>query len=580
MPNFMNLPVGSSRRLMTQTFTGYDHRLKGAEGSFFETRNLSLERFPLLSTRRPRGIVETLRDPGGLIAKDALCYVDGGTLYVNRHPTALTGLLPGEKQLVSMGAYVLIFPDKVYYNTEDPSDFGSMEADLEFSGEISYRLCDQDGQLWEDPVVSADPPEAPPNGALWLDSGSGTLLRYSQVQMLWVEVPTVYTRITLPSLGRLTGLFSRYDGVTITGAAAEELNGEKILYALGGGDSEADWVAVVGLIPAAFTQTGTLRLRRTLPQMDYLCQAGNRLWGCRYGNDGSGNINEIYGSALGDFKNFRQFLGLATDSWAGSVGSDGQWTGAVDYLGEPCFFKEDRIHVLSIAADGAHRLSEIPCHGVQKGSHKSLQVVGETLYYKAPGEVCAWQGGFPQTVSQALGEERYGQAVGGALDGRYYLSMASETGWSLFCYDTGLNLWVREDELHALGFASTGEQLWCIDADSGKLLALRGGEGEAEPTFDWSAESGPMRYETTDRKYLSRIDLSLSLEKGASLGVWLRYDSRGDWIPGGLLRSPGSETVVFPVRPRRCDHVQLRLKGRGGVTVYALSRILETGSDH
>ena len=31
--------------------------------------------------------------------------------------------------------------------------------------------------------------------------------------------------------------------------------------------------------------------------------------------------------------------------------------------------------------------------------------------------------------------------------------------------------------------------------------------------------------------------------------------------------------------PRRCDHLQLRLVGRGGMQLYALSRILEVGSD-
>ena len=554
MPNFVSLPPGNPQRVTIRSFTGYDHRLKGAEGSFFETENLSLERFPLLSARKKRGIRKTLQAPGGLIAKDALCYVDGGTLYVNHLPTAVTGLEPGEKQLVSMGAYVLIFPDKVYYNTEDPADFGSMEADLEVTGEISYRL-------W---------------GCRYGSDGRGTV-----------------NEIYGSALGDfknfrqfLSGLFSRYDGVTVSGTAREQLDGEKILYALGGGENEADWFVVVGLIQAGFAQTGTLRIRRSLPQMDFLCQAGNRLWGCRYGSDGRGTVNEIYGSALGDFKNFRQFLknfrqflGLATDSWAGSVGSDGQWTGAADYLGRPCFFKEDRIHVLTIAADGAHRLSEIPCHGVQKGSHKSLQVVGETLYYKAPGQVCAWQGGFPRSVSQALGETAWDSAVAGSLDGRYYLSMRSEEGWSLFCYDTRLDLWVREDGLHALGFARTGQELWTVDADSGRLLALRGSEGEPEPDFNWMAETGPMRYETTDRKYVSRFDLSLSLEEGASLEAALRYDSQGDWISGGRLTAPEQGTLVFPIRPRRCDHVQLRLSGRGGVTIFALSHILETGSD-
>lgn len=92
---------------------------------------------------------------------------------------------------------------------------------------------------------------------------------------------------------------------------------------------------------------------RTAPDMDFVCQCGNRLWGCRYGNDGEKNINELYCCALGDFKNWNQYLGLSTDSWRASVGSDGVWTGAVNYLGSPVFFKENCIHRISVSSSGA-----------------------------------------------------------------------------------------------------------------------------------------------------------------------------------------------------------------------------------
>ena len=37
-------------------------------------------------------------------------------------------LTDGEKSLVSMGAYLVVFPDKIYLNTKDPSDYGSLEC--------------------------------------------------------------------------------------------------------------------------------------------------------------------------------------------------------------------------------------------------------------------------------------------------------------------------------------------------------------------------------------------------------------------------------------------------------------------
>ena len=363
-------------RVVTDVFRGYDHRLSAADGTFYDTLNLSSRQFPLLSTRLRRGTAAQLTRPGGLIGKDTLCWVADGTLYVNHLATPVTGLTEGEKQLVSMGAYVLIFPDKRYYNTEDPADCGSLEADFSLSGTVRCQLCDAGGAPLPDPSLSDSEPEDPANGALWLDraSGSPSLRQYSQAQALWVELPTVYTRLSLSSRGQLPALFSAGDGVSVSGLGLEELEGEKILYALGGGPEEDDYCVVTGLLERSLTlENVRLRLRRRVPDMDFVCQCGNRLWGCRYGPGADGRIlNEIYASALGDFKNFRQFLGLSTDSWTASVGSDGPWTGAVSYLGRPCFFKEDRIHPVTISAYGAHQLDEIPCRGVQKGSHGSL----------------------------------------------------------------------------------------------------------------------------------------------------------------------------------------------------------------
>ena len=528
---YPHLKTTPQDRIVTDRFLGYDHRLRAPDGAFYETENLSLRHFPLLSTRPLRGKLATLSHPGGLLVKDALCYVDDGTLYVNGLATPVTGLRPGEKQLVSMGAWLLIFPDKIYYNTAEPSNFGPMEASYEANGPVRYSLCDLSGNELPDPALSQTEPASPENGAWWLDtSGGGRVLRqWSAASAVWVEQAAVYVKLTLPTAGLLTQGFRPYDGVTVEGAFYEDLN---------------------------------------------------RLWGCRYGSDGSKVYNEIYASALGDFRNFRQFLGLSTDSWTASVGSDGPFTGAIDYLGRPCFFKEDRIHQVTISAAGAHRLDETPCRGVQRGSAKSLCVVGESLYYKSPGEVCVWQGGFPQSVSAALGEEHYRKAVGGAIDGRYYLSMEDGAGAAhLFVYDTEQGLWTKEDGLRVLAFAADEEELYAIDADTGALLSLKGSKGQREESLSWLAETGILHYRSADRKYVSRYNLSLRMAAPARLRLWLRYDSEGDWEAAGELTLSGPGTVTVPVRPRRCDHLQLRLEGEGELKLYAITRVLETGSD-
>ena len=572
-----------SRRVTTDRFRGYEHRLHIPDGAFFETENLSGDACPLLSSRKPRGLMASLESPGGLLEKDAPCWVAEGTLYVNGLATAVTGLAPGEKQLVSMGACVLIFPDKVYYNTADPADWGSMEAHYETLGTVRCTPCGVDGEAYTVTSIGPREPAAPENGEIWIDTADGgTVYRqWSQASLLWVEIETVYTRIGFSSRGEIPQLFRQYDGVSISGSRKEELNGEKILYAVGGDEDTDDYVVVAGLLREAYTDEGKqLKLERKLPPMDYVCECQNRLWGCFYGSDGEKNLNEIYCSALGDFRNFRQYLGLSTDAWTASVGSDGPWTGAVNYLGSPTFFKENRIHRVAVSSTGAHRLEETVCRGVQRGSHKSLCVVGETLLYKSRTDVCAWQGGFPRSVSGALGEENYYEAAAGSIGEKYYISMRNAAGvWSLFAYDLGKGLWYREDGLHALCFARCGDSLLCVDAQTGKLWDLQGATGEREESFSWLAETGVQSYETAERKCLTRFDFKLRLARGGWMKVWINYDSGEDWLPAGEIEGQGLETVLLPVRPRRCDHLRLRLEGEGELRLFSITRKLRKGSD-
>ncbi len=570
-----------AERVVTDVFGGYRHKSRIGEGEFYDTRNLTSAEYPLLANRKKRARVCAVKNPGGILAKERLAWVSDGTLWYGGEATAITELSAGEKQLVSMGAYIVVFPDKKYWNTADPSDFGSLEAEYSSAGGVAYSLCREDGTVYASPTRGDTAPSSPGEGALWIDtSGSERVLKqWNGALDEWAEIPTVYTRMRFISEGELPGLFRKYDGVSISGAAIDACNGDHVIYAIGGGNGELDYIVVTGLLDEAFTQTeGTVRLARRTPEMDFVIECKNRLWGCRYGMTDGKTINEIYCSALGDFKNWRQYMGLSTDSWTASVGSDGPWTGAVNYLGYPMFFKENRIHRVSVSSVGAHQITETVCRGVQEGCAGSLQVVNETLLYKSRSDVRAYQGGFPESVSDALGEERYSDAAAGVLGERYYISMRGADGeWNLFVYDIRRNLWMREDELHAKAFASLGDELYCLTGDA--LTALTGSVGTPEPFVAWACETGMLAYQQPDRKYVSRFNFRLSMEEGAQLDVYLMYDSSGEWVRQGRIKMKGTRTVTLPIRPRRCDHLRIRLVGKGEVRLYSIAKILTVGSD-
>lgn len=588
MPYLPELQETAQGRTMTEIFGGYNHNLKINEGEWYNEQNLTADHYPLFAERRKRGVYRDGETGNitGVLAKDAPAWVEGGKLYYNKKLINLGNdvtLSDGEKQLVSMGAYLCIFPDNVYFNTQQQSDCGKMgAAAYNAHSTIEYTPCRADGTAYEDVSVQDTAPAAPENGMLWVDTSAEVhvLKQYSAASAMWVDIPTVYVKIR--SLGIGYGL-SKYDGVTLSGctgnAQIEALNGDVILQ-----EAHTNYIVVIGMLDQAYTQTDAaekqVTVERKIPKLDYVCESGNRLWGCFYGMHEGKVINQIFASKLGDFKNWNCFMGLASDSYAASVGSDGAFTGAVTYLGYPTFFKENCIHKVYGSMPSNYQIQTTQCRGVQKGSAKSLAILNEVLYYKSSTDICAYDGSLPAGISQQLGGVMYRNAVAGAGNGRYMVSMEDMQGaWHMFSYDPQRGLWHREDDTHALGFTAWGQELFYIDAGKNAIMAAFGTEGEPEDDVTWFAESGMIGYEMPDRKYVSRFNLRMKLEKGASVSLAIEYDSNGVWQEQGTIAGKGTNAFVFPVVPRRCDHFRIRLSGKGSVRIYSMAKMLEQGSD-
>ena len=126
LPILRELPTS---REMIDVFGGYNHNLRIGEGEFYDMKNLTSADYPVLSPRSKRGIYDTPNNPQGMVAKDALCYVDGSDFVINEYRVDMGLTIDATpKTLISMGAYVIIMPDKKYINTKNLSDFGKIEA--------------------------------------------------------------------------------------------------------------------------------------------------------------------------------------------------------------------------------------------------------------------------------------------------------------------------------------------------------------------------------------------------------------------------------------------------------------------
>ena len=367
---------------------------------------------------------------------------------------------------------------------------------------------------------------------------------------------------------------------SVAGGAGETtdvgfLNTTNAIY--GAGDS---YIIVAGLLGKAVTLAGSLMVELKIPDLDYVCEANNRIWGCSYARHDGVLTNEIRCCALGDFRNWYRFEGTSMDSYVMSVGSDGKFTGAYSMRGVPLIFKEGFLHKISGTQPSNYALNTVKCRGVQDGSWRSMAVVNELLMYKSRYDVMAYDGAMPYSISEKLGSKRHYDAVAGSLRDKYYISMRDDMMVrSTYVFDSSKGLWHKEDESEIPFMANANGEL-VLAVEDGNMVKLRtAGSTDGKEDFCWSATFGIFGFAYERAKYLSRFNIRAQMSAGSEMDFEIMYDSCGEWEHMGTMRSRTLQTFTLPIIPRRCDHCQIRISGRGDVKIYSIARVLEQGGD-
>lgn len=568
-------------RSITTDFRGLNLSQGIGDGEWAWMQNMDTREYPAVARRQKRVHVATLNKPNGLCATDRLCFVDGVKFYYNGFYYG--DVEDSEKTLVPMGAKIAIFPDKKLFDTTTLS-FTDMEQKNVSSGTVSVTLAKGDGTPYGEYTEGGTAPENPENGQLWLDtSGDAPVMKtWSEAQGLWVAEATTYVLVSATGLGQ--GL-KALDGVTVSGLEEAGLNGAWILT-----DAGPDYILFTGILQKTLTQTGEVRVERTCPEMDFVVEKDNRLWGC------SSAEHEIYCCKLGDPTNWRAYQGVATDSYAVTVGTPGPFTGAAVSGSAVSFFKENCLHRVYGTQPSNFTVYVDNLRGVQQGCHKSAVRVNEYLYYKSVFDVCVYADSEEAGISAALGTESYKNAVAGVCGSRLYLSMEDQEGaWQLLVYDTAAGVWTREDGTHALGFASCLTETFMLRAD-GELYALLPGEynkdffmvgsdytvyaqEETDEEVSWELRTGEILRELPDHKYIGKIQLYLELDPGARAEVALRRDG-GAWEKVQELSGGDQRRCTLPIYPRRCDRMEIRLTGVGHARLVNWSKYVGYGSEY
>ena len=531
----MELPaVKYSGRLTKQKqirFAGLNHNLGAGEGELFDMTNMTGDYYPLLASRAPRYLYKRLTNPGGIFSWKKLCWVEDGQFYYDGQVKG--AVLPGLKTFSAMGANIMIMPDKCFYNVETDT-FGSME--VTWTGE-SLTFCD--GVLFEE-EAKANCIQA--EGVSWED----------------------YFRVG--------------DAIFISGCTKVAANNKSdIVRAIDGDKLYFYEYAFTLEEEAAYQESGVLSISRTVPDMTYLCENNNRIWGC--------SDSTIYCCKQDDIFNWNIFDGLDSDAWAITPTAPGKFTGCFAYGSYPIMFKEDHIYKVYGSLPSSFSPIGSATLGLAEGSAGSLAVAGETLFYLGVNGIMAYTGGVPQSVSEAFGLQRFKNAVGGSDGLKYYVSMQDSTGaWGLYVFDTRKGTWHKEDETHVTHFAKADGNLYFLN-EAGEIWVISSGEdlpeeAERETEVAWMAEFADFTGEDPNKKSAGKIQLRLELEENATAQVWLQFDSDGKWIQAGDKLGTGvKRSYYLPIVPRRCDHYRLRITGTGVCRIYSISREVSPGSE-
>lgn len=501
---FLSDNVEKQRRI-TAEFKGFNTTPARSEGEFSQMMNMSNDLYPNITVRSGRRCELSETGIECIGAKGKLYYVkDGGFYYDNKKKFSVSS---GKKRYAHMGNYIIIAPDQMYYD-EESGEYGTLYNEyVSNAGEITF-------------------------GAGYITT-SGAAFKG----------------------------FSKDDGISISGADHEENNRVAII------DTVED-NKITFTTDNIFTtgkNSGAVTIKREVPDMDYICEFGNRLWGCK-GND-------IYGSAFGDPFNFNKFNGTKAQSYTATLGSHGDFTGMISFMSHLLFFKEECIHKLYGDNPNNYEIVETTCQGTENGADGTIKIVGETVYYKGRKGVYAYTGGMPMLISNALGSESFKSVCAGTDLTKYYITAEKNGELCIYAYNPTYNTWCIEDNnIQVNSFANLGGSLYAAGAD-GIYMFGDSDRSETEWSFDMVFNETVL-----ERKGYGKLQIRYS---SGDVNGFVCVSVQNDDEPMREIRLIQSyeKTMIIPIPIRRSDRLTLRFSGKGAFTLETLVREFYSGSD-
>lgn len=494
-----------------------------ADGQFEWTKGISARRFPYISTVVARRKMDGYEQCTALGSWDDLVAVKGTQLYYKGK--SIGTVTAGEKQFAVINTKLVVWPDKKYIDmTQDT--LVDMVASQSLSG-VQF---------------------------------SGNTITKSGANF--------------------NSHFEKGNGITISGCTVKTANNR-------GKDNPLTIKSVTattitfqtGINFESATESGTITIARPIPDLDFICESENRLWGC------SNSEKTIFGSALGDPTTFYDYSGESTDSYAVAVGSKAEFTGCTKLGSSVLFWKEHTLHKLLGSYPEEYQLYTYEFDGVKAGCHKAMTLINETLIYVGTRGVYAYTGASPYLLSKDLGDVDFENARAGTDGKTYYLSTLHNGEYNFFTYDIEKRVWLREDDTQVIDFTTLGKDVYCL-ANDGFVYHVNtddetyNGEWEIDFRAIFETVSGAYKSSTTlfEKKRYSKLVIRLDIPEGSRVLAEASFDN-SKWKRCGEIRGQKENIVPLVIPINRCDKFQLRLKGVGECTILGMVRKYSEGSD-
>ena len=536
----------SASRQYVVNFKGLNKNDSFRWGELADCENLSHDADPFIYPRGEREYVtDEFTAPTTLFMHDGIAVVDGtGFYYKGAKDETFEkkfDVMEGKKQIAQLGNYTVVFPDMIWWNMED-DEFGDMVGEVIAPVHYSSGEAVCEWKVWHNKLEVSD--------RRGYHTAGKDFAKFYKANDVISKI-----RGTAESAGEKYSVSK--ENVVIKSITSEKSSGITTTTATFEDNTFWDRLersnSVWGMTNLVIT--------KECPELEYICCFGGRLWGCKK--------NTIFASAYQDPTVFTRYNGLSDDSYYIDVTTPGEFTGCAAYASHVVFFKEDSIHRIYGTRPANFQLSVSGAPGVQKGCWDSVRTINERIFYKGERGIYVYTGSMPQLICDAFGAERFTDAVAGAKDQKYYISMKDEKEkYQLFVFDTEKGTLLREDETQFLTAAQKEGDLYFFDS-SKRMMKIS--DSSERKDIEWSAELREFNETVNQKKGFSRLSLRYEMNEGCFFKVEVAVDNEPFKVVATVTK-PGYRVVGIPLPKNRCDKFRVRISGKGECKIHNLVR--------